>query len=811
MNNGDNTRKDIAKRYSFLRRHISILGFKIALSVGFFMFIPTAVFLYFHVYMEKGSGGVYTLLTTPSYWLAAVVISFIALMAILSKIVILPLKRFDMHITALEEGANKEPFILNTNDEIGRLADSFNSLQQAVSGELESKEMQISVLDDFTKATSGIFDITTLMDRFFTILHTVMEFDTAAFIVSQQMHTEGRIYSTISPLPDSYIAELTSVLYAKAASDCPNFPKERLPRLEVSHIPSAPCKDTSILVAGTHYAEIPLYCWGEPIGIIMFASYSNAYGAKLLVDSKVFNSMVRHASTIIERLFTHIFAEEKRLANILSSMSEGVYVIDKAGYLSSVNKKGMEFLASQCKQSYDCAQQGFKPAGLDCPMTGGEQCGFSSVLNKVRTLGPEFHGKVYSEEIKKNNGVIIQFSISNLETEETGNKGYVITAKDVTEDRLIQKRVMLTSKLAALGEMAAGIAHEVNNPLQVMMANIELLEDSVSEKGHKRIDNLKDGIHRIKSIVRDLLIFAREQTTELDDVDINSVITKVADILGNQLRVANVKLELDLDRRTLIGRCNRNLIQQVMINLLQNARDAIEGSGKGSKVAIRSVLLPGGIIVIEVADDGPGIPEEIADRIFDPFFTTKDVGKGTGLGLSVSRRIIESMGGNISVSSSPISGTTFTISLFNNKDLAGIKNASMSAAPLDYNVLKDKTAIIVDDEAGVVRAIKESIGRRLASIDGATDGLAALYLLQDKDYDIIMLDIKMPGMNGMELYRKLSEIKPYLNERIIFLTGDMENEGTNTFLKQTGCRYLSKPFSMKELLDSMCTYDKEAS
>jgi len=812
MTNGKYSNVDIVRRYPFLKGYISVLGFKIALSVGIFMSLPAAVFLYYHVYRDKGAGAVYTLLTSPSVWTVTVVVSFIALMAVLSKMVILPLKRFEMHIASLEEDANRGPLLLDRRDEIGHLADSFNKLQQAVSGRLESRELQISVLNNFTNATSGVFDINTLMDDFFTILSMVVDFETGAFVVSHQMHTEGRIYTFIDPVPDSFAQEISSRLYTKAAAECPFFPKEMTIPLEVSSIVPTADRNTVAHDDRTRYADTLLYCWGEPVGVITLASNSTALSAESTINSKVFNSMVRHASTVIERLFTHIFAEEKRLTNILSSMSEGVYVIDKGGFVSSVNKKGMEFLATQCKQSYECAQQGFQPVGLACPMVSGEHCGFTSVLNKVRTFGPEFREKVYSEEVRKRDGQVVLFSVSNLKTEDNGSGGYVITAKDVTEDRLIQKRVMLTSKLAALGEMAAGIAHEVNNPLQVMMANIELLEGSVSEKGYKRIDNLKDGIHRIKSIVRDLLIFAREQTTEVDDVDINGVVAKVTDMLGNQLRVANVKVELDLDKRPLIGRCNRNLIQQVLINLLQNAKDAIEGSGKGSKVSIRSVLLPGGVIVSEVADDGPGIPDEIADRIFDPFFTTKDVGKGTGLGLSVSRRIIESMGGNISVSSSPNFGTVFTISLLDNRGSAKAKDEPRppkSPAPLDYGILRDKTAIVVDDEAGVVRAITESVGRHVAFIDSAVDGAAALDKILDKDYDIILLDIKMSGMNGMELYRRIGAEKPYLSERVIFITGDTENEATAAFLRLTGCRYLSKPFGMKELLDTMCSHEME--
>ncbi|MBI5343874.1 MAG: response regulator, partial [Deltaproteobacteria bacterium] len=186
----------------------------------------------------------------------------------------------------------------------------------------------------------------------------------------------------------------------------------------------------------------------------------------------------------------------------------------------------------------------------------------------------------------------------------------------------------------------------------------------------------------------------------------------------------------------------------------------------------------------------------------------KDVGKGTGLGLSVSRRIVEGMGGGISVASSPENGTTFTISLLHSRP-ANRKEAALKPGPaLDYSCLTDKAVLIVDDEEGLLKAVKESISPMVSSIEGASDGRTAFERIMDRDFDFIFLDIKMPGMSGMELYRAVNECKPYLTQRIIFLTGDTESETTGSFIKLTGCRYLAKPCVMKDILDAMrgCRY-----
>jgi len=800
-------------RFDFFKRYFSTLGLKIAVAVGLCLFLSTAAYIFFHEYRLEGNTEFYKILASPFLWVDLAVF-FIIFMIILSELVILPLKMFDNHIKELEKGAKKGPFLLRRNDEIGHLTDRFNNLHRIVTEKIETREVQLSVLHKFTDATSGIFDIHTLMDNFFNILRGAVEFDVGGFLLNKNNVVEGRIYSTFDVLGEGDIEDLRRSLTARAAELCPGFPGEEGGEpLEVSTIYGVPSQSSAAKGTPSHFVDLPIICFGEPVGVVSLVSFSGT-GTNPVKGSRVYNAMVRHTSAVIERLFLHISEEERRLSDILSSMSEGVYIIDKAGHASAMNDKAVELAGKFCNMGLACNEciKSGGTLGLEGPNNGKKvKCDFSRLLQRIR--GFDLAGKVYTEEMKNDDGITIQISVCEMKMGDNKKEGYVVTATDVTEERLIQKRVMLSSKLAALGEMAAGIAHEVNNPLQVMMANIELLESVVGEQAGKRIDHLKDGIFRVKSIVKDLLIFAREQTTEVEDVDVNEMIRKASDMLGHQLKVANVEIELDLDRRSLVARCNKNLFQQVIINLLQNARDAIEESGKGTRVGIRSVLLPGGIVVVEFSDDGPGIPEEVVDRIFDPFFTTKDVGKGTGLGLSVSRRIIEGMGGSITVASSPTRGTTFTITLIHNSSTRRrrdrIEHRKSGTPARDYTILTGKSVIVVDDEDGVVKAVKEAIGPKVASIESASDGARALEMIVENEYDLILTDIKMAGMNGMELYRRINEVKPYLAQRMIFLTGDLENEATESFIKLTGCPYLAKPFTMAELMDVMCGHETE--
>ncbi len=790
----------VKKSLNLLKEYVSLLGLKIAAVSGVFMLVPILGYLTLHEYRKEGVRELLLVGLSPAFW-AGMLLCFGALMAVLSKVFILPLKRFVHHIGDLEKGKEAGPFILMREDELGYLTHRFESLHRFVKNELVSKDLQLSVLYNFANSASGVFDIPTLMDNLFKTLRTTVDFDIGAYLLSHRNMTGGRIYTCFDQFGNKEESEVRERLLARVSNYCLDFPKEKFGRLPVSYIYSStgPRKGSGAGVA-THFIDLPLVCFGTPIGIVSLVAYSSR-GTDPLVGAKIFNAMVSHTGSVVERLLTHISAEERKLANILSSMSEGVYIVDNAGRALSINKKGMELVRSYCMHNMECVREGGAFLGCSPSSSAWENCEFSRVIRKIKTLSPELNGGVYTEEIKNSEGRVILLSVSDLLTENNVKEGFVVTARDITEDRQIQKRVMLSSKLAALGEMAAGIAHEVNNPLQVMMANVELLEMTAGDRGVKRIENLKDGIFRIKGIIKDLLIFAREQTTEVEDVDVNSVIEKVVGILRNQLKVANAEVALELDRRALMVKCNKNLFQQVIINLLQNAKDAIEESGKGSTVRIRTSQLPGGIAIVEVSDDGPGIPEAVIDRIFDPFFTTKDPGKGTGLGLSVSRRIIESMGGSITVASSQ-RGTTFTINLLHRR--VGVPKQGGEMQNADYSKLAGKSVLIVDDEEGVLKAVKESLWPRMSGVDAFNDGYKAIDAVMDRDYDFILLDIKMPGINGMEFYRKISEAKPYLSERVIFLTGDTENETTESFVKLTGCRCLAKPFALTELLNVMC-------
>lgn len=233
----------------------------------------------------------------------------------------------------------------------------------------------------------------------------------------------------------------------------------------------------------------------------------------------------------------------------------------------------------------------------------------------------------------------------------------------------LNAQLIQSDKMAALGKMAAGIAHEINNPLAVIGEKAGWMRDLLEEESFresenfneyvKSLDKIEDHVERARKITHNMLGFARRMEPRLDDVDINSVLNQTLDLLENHARINNIEIQKDLQAGLPIIASNQSQLQQVFLNLINNAIDAIVKDGR---IDIASRQLDSNIVV-HIKDNGPGIPEEYRNRIFDPFFTTKQAGKGTGLGLSVSYSIIEKLGGHITFESAPLKGCTFTVIL----------------------------------------------------------------------------------------------------------------------------------------------------
>ena len=373
----------------------------------------------------------------------------------------------------------------------------------------------------------------------------------------------------------------------------------------------------------------------------------------------------------------------------------------------------------------------------------------------------------------------------------------------VTTLKTTQAQLVQSEKLSAVGEFVAGVAHELNNPLAAVMGFSELLKGAdVNEKQRRHLDLIFKSSQRCQKIVQSLLSFARRHQPERKPVAVSKLIEDVLEIVAYQLRTSNVEVVTRLATDLPLVLADGHQVQQVMLNLINNARQAIEAHQAGGRITIITEG-NGSFIRIHIQDNGPGISPENIKRIFDPFFTTKEVGKGTGLGLSLCYGLIKEHGGDITVTSEPGHGATFTIAL---PATEGTRAAD-STPPTD-NAINPKEGIgkkilLVDDEEMLLEMVRDDLLRFGYTVVTASNGEAALRELHAHQIDAICCDIKMPGLNGRQVYDWLRSARPEYSRRLIFMTGDVINESLQFFLEQEKLTCLNKPFALRELRDAI--------
>ncbi len=425
-----------------------------------------------------------------------------------------------------------------------------------------------------------------------------------------------------------------------------------------------------------------------------------------------------------------------------------------------------------------------------------------------------------SVEIADHNGDrILQISAYPILDMQGKVQAVVEHIRDVTQVKQAQARLMQAEKLSALGQLTAGVAHELNNPLTSILGFAQLLQRSnLGERQRAYLDTILEQSKRSSRIVRNLLAFARRQEPERKMLDINEILEETLSLSGYQLRVSNISVKASLENTLPHTAADPYQLQQVFLNIINNAQQAMYEAHNGGALTIRTmpVLRPAGYaynsalatrdtpestlegwIRIEFADDGPGISPDLLIRIFDPFFTTKKPGQGTGLGLSVCHGIIRDHGGHIWAESGPGRGATFVIEL----PVRSLRQAEAApAGPARAPELPPGRILVVDDEDATLRLLDELLAQHGQVVEVAREGAEALRKLGHTHYDIILCDVRMPGISGDDLYTHIKQRWPERVERIVFLTGDVANASTRAFLKKVGRPVVEKPFEMADLI-----------
>ncbi len=386
----------------------------------------------------------------------------------------------------------------------------------------------------------------------------------------------------------------------------------------------------------------------------------------------------------------------------------------------------------------------------------------------------------------------------NIELSQSKLKQTVETLK-TTQSQLIQ-----SEKLSAVGEFVAGVAHELNNPLAAVMGFSEMLKNAdVGEKHARHLDLIFKSAQRCQKIVQSLLSFARRAAPERKPVSVNKLIEDVLEMIAYPLRTSNVKVITQFATKQPVVLADGHQIQQVVLNLMNNARQAIEAHADSGRITI-TTSHDVRFVRIVIQDNGPGIAPENLKRIFDPFFTTKEVGKGTGLGLSLCYGMIREHGGNILVASQPGEGATFTIELPVADESAWFetsfhtKTATATNQP-DVREGAGKKILVVDDEESLLHMIREELTQHSYEVVTVPNGEAALREIRAQKFDAIVCDLKMPGLNGRQVYERLREENLTASRRMVFVTGDIIGDQLKSFLETEKRPCLTKPFSLGDL------------
>jgi len=399
-------------------------------------------------------------------------------------------------------------------------------------------------------------------------------------------------------------------------------------------------------------------------------------------------------------------------------------------------------------------------------------------------------------------------------TEVGGVVHYTASLSDLTERRDTQQQIerqrealRQSEKLSAMGSLLAGVAHELNNPLAIVMGRATLLEqrcrtlqaDPALADDARRI---REAAERCGRIVRTFLDMARQKPALRTNVSLNDLVRGAADLLQYNLRSGGIELELKLTDGLPPVHADADQLGQVVLNLLVNAQQALSAAPRPRRLLVETGLEPtrptrAPRLWLRVADNGPGVAEAHRDSIFEPFFTTKSEGVGTGLGLSVSRGVVREHGGELLLEPvGPLgTGASFRMSV----PLSAAPPAEPAPQPLAVELPLSRV-LVVDDEpelASLMREVLESAGFEVAS---AESGDVALQLLAEARFDAVVSDLHMAGLDGASLWRELRVRHPALAQRLVFVTGDTLSPAAADFLRHCGCATLDKPFAPADLV-----------
>jgi signal transduction histidine kinase/CheY-like chemotaxis protein len=510
---------------------------------------------------------------------------------------------------------------------------------------------------------------------------------------------------------------------------------------------------------------------------------------------------------------------EEELRQAMDWLEEGVVVFDEAGEVVARNRRFLQIMGLNEKQ-------GRKLRSLDDLIreTAGNFASPELFASDWRALGQ--NGAEGSQEelpMEKPVPQVVERSTRPIFGASGKKLGRVEVYREVTARRMFQSRMLQAEKLATLGQRATAIMHELSNPLTTILGNAQRMilraeSGPPSAEAHRILQEAE----RATSILRQLLLLSREARPERKLISLNDLAQHAVDLYRASLSGSIVQVQVETAAALPRISADAGQLQQVLLNLLQNAQQAIEQSGRGTTIGVRTAEVAEDRVRLEVWDDGPGIPDAIQARIFDPFFTTKPEGMGTGLGLAIVNGFVRQHGGSISLYCPPEGGSRFMVELPATAE--GQRAAAQTAAEISSKAKsvpapagtlatgptvarvpaeKSPRVLVVEDETIVANLIADVLRDDGMQVEVLQDAQRALDAARSVDYDLAICDLKMPGMDGQGFYGELQEEQNSLRERILFVTGDVVSARAQEFLERNQLPHLAKPFRVEELSEAV--------
>jgi PAS domain S-box-containing protein len=531
---------------------------------------------------------------------------------------------------------------------------------------------------------------------------------------------------------------------------------------------------------------LPILFGDERLGILLVGTNLTDLSADEALD---FARTIAHQIGLViqlRRAFTRVAAAEQQYREIFEHTVEGILRTTPEGRLVLANPAlarifGFDSPAQMLAEVTDMGRQLY----VD-PEQG-------ALL--LRMLGELGSVSRFEAQMRRRDGRVIWVThggqiIRDADGETLYYDGVV---EDITERKRTEAALRQSEKLAAMSTLVAGVAHELNNPLEVIFAHSEMLALDAPGQVPERAQKINRAAQRCARLVKNFLAMARQHPPERTRVSVSQVVRETAELISYPLRVNGITLTLDLAPELPSLSADPHQLQQVLLNLLTNAQHALRSAPAPRRITLTAHVEGPDHVRIVVADNGPGVPPEIRERIFEPFFTTKAVGEGTGLGLSLCQGLVESHGGTLTLDDAPGGGTRFAIVL----PLAlPAAMPPIAEAPADPT---GRTILVVDDEPEVADVLGDMLRRDGHRVDVVPDGREALERVRTGVYEVILSDLRMPDIDGAELYRRLEAMGHPLTRRFVVITGDILGPETREFLERTRVPVLAKPLTFDEL------------